>query len=94
MNQLLTIVREKLNKQLIAGILLGFVAGALFTKLRSKTKRKVGILDLIGNTPLIYLPKLSKHAKCHIYVSRIRCRSKCRCLILLEAAKTELSNSF
>lgn len=68
MNLLLDFVKEKSNKKLIAGIVLGFMAGALWNKFRSKKVEKVGILDLIGNTPLVYLPKLSKHAKCHIYV--------------------------
>lgn len=35
---------------------------------RRKEIKKVSILDTIGNTPLVYLPKLSKAAGCHIYV--------------------------
>jgi len=48
------------------------VAVLLWRERKHKYIKKLTILDTIGNTPLIYLPKLSKAANCHIYVITIR----------------------
>jgi hypothetical protein len=79
MDPILNFFREKLNGKIIAGVLIGFMAGALWSKVRPRAVDKVSILDLIGNTPLVYLPKLSKQANCHIYVIPMKFRSKWKC---------------
>jgi hypothetical protein len=53
----------------IIGILtVGIAAVAVWAYKRSRQIKKITIVDIIGNTPLIYLPNLSKAAGCHIYV--------------------------
>lgn len=51
------------------------VLAAIYRWWSRKEIKKVSILDTIGNTPLIYLPKLSKAARCHIFVLRRPLRS-------------------
>ena len=66
---MLAFIKEK--EKILGGLAL--VIGATITYFLYKKSReipKVGILDLVGNTPLVYLPKLSKAANCLIYVLR------------------------
>ena len=66
---MLTFIKEK--EKVIGGLALaiGATIGYLLYK-KSREIAKVGILDLVGSTPLVYLPKLAKAANCHIYVLR------------------------
>ena len=69
MSQLLSLIKEK--GALIGTFLVSLSAVGVigyFLSNRKKDIKKVGILDLVGNTPLVYLPKLSKSANCEIYV--------------------------
>ena len=45
----------------------------LYYKKNQKIARR-SIIDIIGNTPLIYLPKLSQAAGSHIYVTNVLSR--------------------
>lgn len=52
------------NKKIPIYIGIGFISCYLLTKLinkiKTKKKHKKILLDYVGNTPIIYLPKLSK----------------------------------
>lgn len=70
MNQAFSIIKERVSEHsLIAALTIASGIAFVCYKMRSKDIKKVTILDTIGETPLIYLPKLSKAAKCHIYVT-------------------------
>lgn len=45
-----------------------FLGLSAFYFFRRKSIPKISILDTVGNTPLIYLPKLSKAAGANIFV--------------------------
>jgi len=81
---------------LIAVGLLGLAALGLtrFYLCRRKTVEKVQLMDIVGNTPLIYLPKLSKAAGSDIYVPLCSLRSSCNTSTLLEAVRTGPSEIF
>jgi hypothetical protein len=59
---------------------IGFVAVAAVASIHLKDRKKlkeikkVGLADVIGNTPLIYLPRLSKAVGSDIYVGHMKCR--------------------
>jgi hypothetical protein len=69
MSELLAIIKERASQHPIIVTLSTIAAISLAAYLtRKKQIKRITILDTIGNTPLIYLPKLSKAANCHIYV--------------------------
>jgi hypothetical protein len=62
---------QKLKRDFLIAILgysLGLISSKIYSKLHFKTAKKKGLVDLIGNTPLIYLKSLSKLCGCEIYV--------------------------
>ena len=73
MSGILRVIKEKVGLGVVAGVVvtIGVVSFWRYVAGRKREIEKVGILDLIGNTPLVYLPKLSKSANCHIYVKNI-----------------------
>jgi|JI6StandDraft_1071083.scaffolds.fasta_scaffold03491_4 cysteine synthase len=62
----------------VKGLLVGVVAGATLVALgwlcygkinkRAKSIKKVSLVDCVGNTPLIYLPRISEACGAEIYV--------------------------
>ena len=75
MNNPFTSLRQSVGD--VAVITLGLAAVAaiatvhLFDWKKTKEIKKVGLCDIVGNTPLIYLPRLSKAAGSDIYVNFI-----------------------
>ena len=69
MSGVLRVIKEKVGLG-VAGVvvIIGVASFWRYVAGRRREIDKVGILDLIGNTPLVYLPKLSKSANCQIYV--------------------------
>ena len=61
-------IEGKIGGKLGVAVLVGLTVGGVLYLRRKKEIPRVGILDCVGNTPLIYLPKLSKAANCNIYV--------------------------
>ena len=64
--------RDKLTKNAVKWILTISISSALMLWFRSKLNtriQKVGLMDIVGNTPLIYLPRLSKACGAEIYVN-------------------------
>lgn len=63
-----------MNKIVVASLLSAVGAVVLSNVWRRLRKSRFGpikkkqYIDLIGNTPLIYLKKLSEETKCHIFV--------------------------
>lgn len=46
---------------MLASLVSAGIIGLLYKKIKSSRQiKKVTVLDLIGSTPLVYLPKLSK----------------------------------
>ena len=63
-------------KLFCTGLALGATAATFITftilnrrKREGAPKKKDTLLDAIGNTPLVYLPTISKMTKCKVYVS-------------------------
>lgn len=75
MNNPFTNLRQSIGD--VAVITFGLAAVAaiatvhLFDWKKTKEIKKVGLSDIVGNTPLIYLPRLSKAAGSDIYVNFI-----------------------
>lgn len=75
MSEILAIIKEKAEQHPIITTLSTVAVISLGVFLtRKKEIKRITILDTIGNTPLIYLPKLSKAANCHIYVRILQSR--------------------
>ena len=59
----------------ITGGVLGLASCLAVSQWRNKPKRTT-VMDVIGNTPMLYLPKLSKATGCTIYVTCLPLRPR------------------